>query len=168
MDVTCPTCGAAMRLNPDQQSFECEFCGTFRQPRPNADGVRVGTESTLACPLCEVPLNEAEIGRQAVLYCRTCGGVLAGMGDFLPLIAALRAEREPSAALPRPIDPEALDRRVRCPKCRAWMHTHPYGGPGAIVIDNCASCAVNWLDRGEISRVAVAPDQSRWTPPLEY
>jgi len=102
-----------------------------------------------------------------VLYCPTCGGVLVEMEDFPPLIATLRAEREPVEVPPRPIDWEALERRMHCPRCRGQMQTHPYGGPGAIVIDTCERCSVNWLDRGEISRVATAPDRSRWIVPVQ-
>ena len=36
------------------------------------------------------------------------------------------------------------------------MDTHPYGGPGNIVIDNCAGCELNWLDYGELQRVGRA------------
>jgi Zn-finger nucleic acid-binding protein len=32
------------------------------------------------------------------------------------------------------------------------------GGPGNVVIDTCERCRVNWLDSGELRRIAVAPD----------
>ena len=154
-----------MRLDAGNQSLNCEFCGTVRIPNPNRDGVRVGPAVTESCSFCDVPLHEAELGQQFVLYCDRCGGVLVAMSSFPPLIAALREGCETSATVPRPIDWDALRRTVQCPKCSAAMNTHPYGGPGAIVIDTCEHCMVNWLDRGEISRVATAPDTSRWTPP---
>jgi Zn-finger nucleic acid-binding protein len=39
------------------------------------------------------------------------------------------------------------------------MDTHPYCGPGNVIIDTCESCSVNWLDYGELQRVIRAPDQ---------
>ena len=55
------------------------------------------------------------------------------------------------------------------------MVTHPYLGPGAIVIDTCETCDCLWLDAGELKRVVDAPGrdrgardmpQERWEPPL--
>jgi Zn-finger nucleic acid-binding protein len=36
-----------------------------------------------------------------------------------------------------------------------------YGGPGNIVIDTCERCGVNWLDPGELHRIATAPESTR-------
>jgi Zn-finger nucleic acid-binding protein len=41
------------------------------------------------------------------------------------------------------------------------MIDHPYGGPGNVVIDTCERCGVNWLDPGELRRIAMAPDSPR-------
>jgi Zn-finger nucleic acid-binding protein len=38
------------------------------------------------------------------------------------------------------------------------MDTHPYGGPGNVIIDTCENCSVNWLDHGELQRIVRAPD----------
>jgi Zn-finger nucleic acid-binding protein len=38
------------------------------------------------------------------------------------------------------------------------MISHLYGGPGNVVIDSCERCLVNWLDAGELQRIAAAPD----------
>lgn len=53
----------------------------------------------------------------------------------------------------RPIDPNACLRRLRCPACDGHMETHPYYGPGNVMIDSCAECDSVWLDHGELSRV---------------
>jgi Zn-finger nucleic acid-binding protein len=37
------------------------------------------------------------------------------------------------------------------------MEAHFYGGPGNVVIDTCESCSLNWLDHGELARIAQAP-----------
>jgi Zn-finger nucleic acid-binding protein len=41
------------------------------------------------------------------------------------------------------------------------MDTHPYCGPGNIVIDSCNHCNVVWLDRGELGQVVNAPGRDR-------
>ena len=33
------------------------------------------------------------------------------------------------------------------------METHPYYGPGNIVVDTCSECGYLWLDHGEMTRV---------------
>ena len=38
------------------------------------------------------------------------------------------------------------------------MLGHIYAGPGNVVLDSCERCQVNWLDAGELRRIAVAPD----------
>ena len=38
------------------------------------------------------------------------------------------------------------------------MEAHSYCGPGNVVIDSCESCSLNWLDHGELARIAQAPD----------
>jgi Zn-finger nucleic acid-binding protein len=58
----------------------------------------------------------------------------------------------------RPPDPKDLDRRIACPTCHRTMDAHQYGGPGNIAIDTCETCSVHWLDRGELRRIAMAPD----------
>jgi Zn-finger nucleic acid-binding protein len=37
------------------------------------------------------------------------------------------------------------------------METHPYAGPGAVVIDFCRHCEVVWIDRGELLQIQQAP-----------
>ncbi len=40
------------------------------------------------------------------------------------------------------------------------MDVHFYGGPGNVVIDSCEECSLIWLDRGELMRIAHAPDSA--------
>ena len=81
------------------------------------------------------------------------------MAEFSPLIQALRSRREADPNIPGSLDWKGLQRHIRCPRCANEMDTHPYGGPGNIVIDDCERCALNWLDYGELQRVIVAPDR---------
>ena len=57
-----------------------------------------------------------------------------------------------------PPDPHALDRQIACPMCHQTMDTHPYCGPGNVILDSCEPCEVLWLDHGELRRIALAPD----------
>jgi Zn-finger nucleic acid-binding protein len=36
------------------------------------------------------------------------------------------------------------------------METHFYGGGRNVVIDDCESCSLDWLDHGELRRIAAA------------
>jgi Zn-finger nucleic acid-binding protein len=38
------------------------------------------------------------------------------------------------------------------------MEAHFYAGPGNVVLDSCDFCNLNWLDHGELMRIARAPD----------
>jgi Zn-finger nucleic acid-binding protein len=38
------------------------------------------------------------------------------------------------------------------------MDTHYYAGPGNVIVDSCDTCSLLWLDRGELTRIAHAPD----------
>jgi Zn-finger nucleic acid-binding protein len=37
------------------------------------------------------------------------------------------------------------------------MDAHVYFGGGNVVIDSCEQCELNWLDHGELMRIARAP-----------
>ena len=43
------------------------------------------------------------------------------------------------------------------------MSTHPYFGPGNVVIDNCEACELVWLDFGELKQIVDAPGKDRGT-----
>ena len=44
------------------------------------------------------------------------------------------------------------------------MDTHPYYGPGNIVIDNCPACHIIWLDAAELKAIQEAPGSDRGQP----
>jgi Zn-finger nucleic acid-binding protein len=158
--MTCPSCGAAMHVATGKDFLICDYCGTTHFPDPNPDGVRVlgePTEST--CPRCSVPLVTATIAGAQIVYCNHCHGLLIAMDDFTAVVEELRSRHEQSEYAGQQPDWRDLDRRTNCPKCRRQMDTHPYCGPGNVIIDTCESCSVNWLDYGELQRVVRAPDQ---------
>ncbi|MBS1855822.1 MAG: zf-TFIIB domain-containing protein [Acidobacteria bacterium] len=161
--MNCPSCGAPLHLEPEQDHCLCGYCGGVYYPEQNEEGVRVfGEAASGACPLCAVPLMHAAIGGARILYCGRCRGMLIPMEIFGGLTDELRAQLGSRGLIPRPPDARELDRHIACPQCGEGMDAHRYGGPGNIVIDSCEKCHVNWLDPGELMRVARTPDH--WIP----
>lgn len=159
--MNCRNCGGALRLNSGGDALVCDFCHTLVFPEPNEDGVRLfeagaGEE----CPVCHCELQHASYHDRRLEYCPNCRGMLMDLDAFGGLVHALRAQRAGVAEPPRPMDPTELDRVITCPRCRRKMDTHPYAGPGNIVIDNCPDCRLNWLDYNELQRITRAPDSN--------
>ncbi len=151
--MNCPNCGAGMDLVRDY--FTCRYCATVHFPQATADGtderVRLlGSDDARACPVCDQTLRAAAIERLPVAYCQTCRGVLTTNDTFRQLVSKLRAKAGGTQTPRQPINPEELARQVRCPQCRHGMDTHPYYGPGNVVVDTCARCFLIWLDHGEL------------------
>src|SRR5690606_29577317 len=72
------------------------------------------------------------------------------------------AVRQPSHPRPpQPLDRTQLARRVHCPRCGRPMDTHPYLGPGNIIIDTCDLCNLIWLDGMELEQATNAPGLDR-------
>jgi Zn-finger nucleic acid-binding protein len=117
--------------------------------------------SELDCPICHIPLVLAWIDATRVLHCTRCHGLLINQVAFLTTIRYLRARSRGKGSIPPPMDTRELGRSLRCPSCDQMMSTHPYGGPGNIVVDNCPRCLVIWLDREELSKVTQAPGPDR-------
>lgn len=148
-----------MRLDEERACLVCDYCGAVNVPQPNADGVGiVGEGSGEKCPVCGESLKLGLVGAQRVLTCENCHGVRIPLGSFLPLIEALRAAGGAFIAQPPPLDQKAWDRHLRCPECGDELDTHPYGGPGNVMIDVCERCSAVWLDQGELYRIAHSPD----------
>ncbi|SPE26995.1 conserved hypothetical protein [Candidatus Sulfopaludibacter sp. SbA3] len=158
--MNCPSCGAPLRLEGDQEGLACDYCKSIYYADKNDEGVRVlGDAAEQACPVCAVPLMHAIVARERIRYCPRCRGMLIPMARFLPLVEELKAGM-PECAAPQAPDRGELDRHIDCPQCHQRMDTHFYGGPGNVVIDDCSRCFLNWLDHGELMRIAQAPDRS--------
>lgn len=142
----------------------CEHCGSFHFPEGAGDGVRVlgPSPDPRLCPRCDQSLQAADLDAQhRALFCERCRGVLLARADFAAVLQRRRAWAKTPPRTPVPLDRQQLERRVRCPACGQWMETHPYLGPGAIVIDTCAPCDVVWLDPGELGQAVDAPGRDR-------
>ncbi|MGA2434626.1 MAG: zf-TFIIB domain-containing protein [Bryobacteraceae bacterium] len=156
--MNCPNCGAPLRLEDGKDFLTCDYCKNVVVPDRNDDGIRpLGVPSDLSCPVCAVLMVVADVAGERVQYCEHCKGLLISMDALLGVTDELRARHgEHSAIGPRP-DPKELERRIDCPKCHQQMDTHFYEGSGNIVIDDCERCCLDWLDQGELMRIARAP-----------
>ena len=156
--MNCPSCGAPLHIKPDGDSLKCEFCHSVYFPEKDDDGVRVlGEPAGEACPVCNTALVQAAIAKVRIEYCTQCHGMLIPMGAFQPLIGELRTVGGGSAVQPM-ADHSDLNRKIGCPRCHAHMDAHFYSGPGNVIIDSCETCALIWLDRGELMHIVHAPD----------
>ncbi|HSC28847.1 MAG TPA: zf-TFIIB domain-containing protein [Vicinamibacterales bacterium] len=163
--MNCLNCGGAMQLFATRGYFFCRYCGSYHFPETAVDdGVRVLSESpqNLQCPACAGRLSTALLDpAHPVHHCRTCRGVLMPRGTFADVVRVRRAWAQGPPAAPVPLQQDELRRSVLCPVCRKSLTTHPYLGPGNVVIDSCDSCDVIWLDFGELRQIVNAPGKDR-------
>jgi Zn-finger nucleic acid-binding protein len=151
-----------MTVVPDRDYFFCEYCGSYAFPRPSPDGVVALDEAgDVDCPVCSTTLARASVIGVRVLHCVKCRGILTGQDAFYTIVQFLRARASGEPDPVRPLNREDLQREIACPYCGQRMDTHPYYGPGNVVIDNCTRCAVIWLDCGELAVIRDAPGKDR-------
>jgi Zn-finger nucleic acid-binding protein len=137
--------------------FQCEYCHTVVVPEMGADGVRVlGEIAGQSCPVCAAGMAHGLLAGMAIEYCAKCHGLLVAMDAFAALIDALRAEDAGTILAPPGVMAD-LERRINCPHCHRAMEAHFYAGPGHVVMDSCENCQVNWMDAGEMQRIARTP-----------
>ncbi len=157
----CPACGAPLTIRPDTEGYQCSYCHRVFFPGQDDEHVEVSAISpgqNLNCPVCYQPLVDGTLAKTAVLYCTQCRGFLMPMGLLADLVAELRASSNQDA-VQTSADRDDLKRVIQCPRCNRRMDTHRYAGPGNVVVDSCDNCSLIWLDQGEITRIAHAPDE---------
>ena len=155
--MNCPSCGAQMRVSGD--TFQCGYCKTVVVPEKNDEGITLlGDGPGDECPLCHVPLAQGSVAKTPLLFCSKCSGLLVSMDLFPELVDTLRAQQQASIPVGAVANPDDLRRHITCPHCRRPMDAHFYAGPGNVVLDSCDFCNLNWLDHGELMRIARAPD----------
>ncbi len=153
--TNCDQCGGVAQEVAGQRYLQCSYCQSLVFPHGSplqTDRITpLGSELESACPCCQEPLRTGEIDSHRALYCGNCYGILIRNGTFGEILRNRRAARaEMEAQDVRPISPDAYDRVLHCPSCHGRMETHPYYGPGNVVIDSCAPCGCVWLDHGEL------------------
>jgi Zn-finger nucleic acid-binding protein len=163
--MNCRNCGGAMELFASRGYFFCRYCGSFHFPESAGDdGVRVlgPTTEPMTCAACAQALASALLDETyPVQYCRNCRGVLLARRDFATVVQRRRAWATGTPGPPVPLNRGELARKLLCAKCRKPMATHPYYGPGNVVIDSCAGCELVWLDFGELRQIVAAPGKDR-------
>ena len=154
-----------MDLFASRGYFFCRYCGSFHFPDAvGDDGVRVlgVTGEPLPCAVCAQPLATAMLDEtHSVQYRRNCRGVLVARPDFATVVQKRRAWATGTPGPPVPLNADELKRKLICAKCRTPMTTHPYYGPGNVVIDSCETCELVWLDFGELKQIVAAPGKDR-------
>jgi Zn-finger nucleic acid-binding protein len=139
--------------------FSCEYCTWIYYPEETQDGIRAtDIEENLECPLCHNPLVLAYVGKIKVSTCSRCRGILIEQPTFLRVIQYMRSKVKEPLLSPPPVRMEEVERKLHCPSCHMLMDTHPYAGPGNIIIDNCPRCNLNWMDHNELYRVTHTAD----------
>jgi Zn-finger nucleic acid-binding protein len=161
--LNCTNCGAALQPVGNRPYFRCGHCLTFHFPQETEDGVTVvGDPADSDCPVCDERLTHATIFGHPVGYCLKCRGFLATNRTFGRVVQLKRANQVPHPQVPLPFAADELRRRVKCPRCRKPMDTHPNHGGGNAVIDTCHRCQLVWLDAGELT--VIGSYQGRTTP----
>jgi len=145
-----------MPVNRNTGLAVCGHCGSSEQLAGIATLIELAGASDQMCPACHTPLAGGRLDGHSLLFCQRCEGLLIEMENFVSVINAARAREEQSGTIP-PRRQTPGDRTIDCPACHRPMLSHFYGGPGNLVIDTCEPCHLNWLDPGELRRIARAP-----------
>jgi Zn-finger nucleic acid-binding protein len=162
--MNCTSCGAAMQLTESRRYFHCRHCGRYHFPQPvESDGIHIVGHPPEApsCPVCLTAMAHALLHDEPVDFCESCRGMLLPRAAFAELVYRKRSWPSAPAAMPPPVDREALTRERTCPRCQTRFDTYVYGGPGNAVMDGCARCNVVWLDFGEFRQIVDAPGRDR-------
>jgi Zn-finger nucleic acid-binding protein len=120
----------------------------------------VGARSDLVCPTCGAALSQAAVAGLPLHACTACHGSLIAIRQFVTVIESVRLAEGPALDALPPRTQEPGHRTVSCPACRQPMLSHVYGGGGNLVLDTCETCQLNWLDGGELRRIALSPRRS--------
>ena len=144
-----------MKTDNARGGLVCTHCGSIEVLPPLIGEIEIGEATSAPCPSCGAMLADARLDGNPLLLCPQCKGMLIAMPHFVSVIDAARA-REDQHGVVLPRDQRPGDRVLTCPRCRQPMLSHFYGGPGNLVIDTCERCQLNWLDPGELRRIARA------------
>jgi hypothetical protein len=154
-----------MQLFDRRRYYFCRYCGTFHfLDTPEAGGIRVLEipQPAVKCSRCTGTLAKAQLDdAHPVLSCTSCRGILLPRPTFAHVVYTRRTWAMGQPVPPEPLDRAELERFVACPSCAKRMETHPYYGPGNVIIDSCGDCDLVWLDSGELKQIEDAPGGDR-------
>ncbi len=145
MSPHCHTCGAPVNTLVSTGRLSCDYCGTVHHLRPETrsnDRVSwINEDADHACPNCRIPSRGPSLTLEKVEACRQCLGILMVREGFSTVVESRRVQFRGTEERPVLYDP-ALEHSLDCPACRKRMETHPYYGPGNVVIDSRHECAL--------------------------
>jgi len=150
---SCDNCGAPLNAVPGRNYLQCPYCLSFHFPTEQKDGVVPGNEfSGHACPVCARPLVRSSVEGVDAHWCENCHGLLLERRNFTRIVEIRRAMHRKGYDVDEVAEElDIIPRHLRCPGCHGTMETHPYFGPGRVVIDACGNCHLIWLDPGELT-----------------
>lgn len=157
----CRNCGAPLRNIRDKALLICDHCGSEQDAPAIPGDLELLGETSQTCPVCSTPLSQSRLHGYPLLCCPQCAGLLIEMNQFATIIDAVRAHDVGAFRTSTPARQKPGERTLNCPSCGQPLVSHQYAGPGNVVIDTCSRCLVNWLDQGELRRIALAPDRQR-------
>jgi Zn-finger nucleic acid-binding protein len=158
--TSCCRCGAPLDAELENGRHQCDYCGG--ETAPAADSsllekvVDLGRDAGVDCPVCQNRLTSALIDDSTIAWCSGCQGMLFVDDVFAMTVTHRRSLYRDAGRIPRPIQPSAYERKLKCSHCRRPMQVHPYYGPGNVVIDSCLPCRLVWVDAGELTRIEQA------------
>jgi Zn-finger nucleic acid-binding protein len=137
----------------------CDHCGSQQDAPAILEDLELLGETAQNCPVCSTPLSRSRLHGHPLLCCAGCAGLLIEMNRFVTIVDAVRANDVGAFRTSMPRRQNPGERTLTCPSCGQPFLSHQYGGAGNVVIDTCSTCLVNWLDQGELRRIALAPDR---------
>lgn len=111
----------------------------------------------IQCPSCNSTLMFCTMCDVKCVGCPNCRGLLIDGATFGQITQFLRSQYRGPIRIPTPPSEVALKMKRQCPACNAVLDTHPYYGPGNVVIDACRECELVWLDQKELAQIVMAP-----------
>jgi Zn-finger nucleic acid-binding protein len=157
----CRNCGAPLRIIRDKGVLICDHCGSEQDAPVVPEDLELLGETSHQCPVCSTPLSQSRLHGHSLLCCPQCAGLLIEMNRFTSVVDAGRAHDGGTFRTTLPPRQKPGERTLNCPSCGQPFVSHQYAGPGNVVIETCSRCLVNWLDQGELRRIALAPDRQR-------
>ena len=145
-----------------QSHHHCKPCNLFAFPTDMQNSEEPiepqGKTTDFQCPKCVVSLEVGIIhGNSQVCFCNNCRGFVTSTESLGSIINNLRRDYQGEDDRPVAIDPKELDDFDECPACLTRMDSHPYYGPGNVVLNTCIHCKLAWLDHGELAKIIRAP-----------
>lgn len=129
---------------------------------PNYDGEsgleRTAPATQRRCPVCDVPLEEAELGDIPLDRCRRCGGVWCDGTELTKLFftwqeASGEDRASVTAGRPERAGEEQAERELLCITCRMPLERFNFQYTSGIYVHNCPQGHGTWLDADKIGQL---------------